>query len=123
MQQPFQQNAFGHQPFGQNAFQQSPFGQNAFQQNAFGQQSFQPGGFGSGTSQQKPFGQQSHFPATEAPGTGLQDTAPEAFSTAEDREEALKTLLSMGFDREISEKALRASFYNLETAIEYITSV
>jgi hypothetical protein len=32
-------------------------------------------------------------------------------------------MMAMGFERAQSEKALRASFYNVETAIEYITSV
>jgi UV excision repair protein RAD23 len=128
---PFGQHGFGQIPFGQhgfgqNTFGQSGFGQNAFGQSAFGQSGFGQSGFGQNTSKQTGFEQESHFPAIGTAANtvsgGLSDTSPEAFSTAENREEALKNLLAMGFDREQSEKALRASFYNVETAIEYITS-
>jgi UV excision repair protein RAD23 len=125
--QPFQQNAFGHQPFqqnpfGQHSFQQNPFGQYSFPQNPAGQHSFEANPSGQHSFEANPSGQQPPIPATGTT-SGLADTSPESFSTPEDREEALATLLAMGFERSQSEKALRASFYNVETAIEYITSV
>jgi hypothetical protein len=114
MQNPFQQNSFMQQPFQQNSFTQQPFQQNSFTQQPYQQQSFEEGGFE----------HQTQFPAAAGGGgSGMAETTPESFSTAEDREEALQTMIAMGFERSKSEKALRASFYNVETAIEYITSV
>ena len=100
-------NSFMNQPFQQNSFMQQPF-----QQDALAQQSFQPAAFTP----------QSRLPATETPGD-LPDTTPESFSTAEEREDALQSLLSMGFDRSQSEKALRACLYNLHAAVDHLTSV
>lgn len=76
-----------------------------------------PGSFGGSSSSP-----QSHFPTPTA-NTGLEDTSPDAFTTAQDREDALQALTAMGFEKSQAEKALRASYYNVDTAIEYITSV
>jgi hypothetical protein len=78
---------------------------------------------GSGSSEQSTFGQQSHFPASSSAGTGLEGASPEDFSTAEEREEAIKTLTGLGFPKAQAEKALRASFYNVEVAANYLLSV
>ncbi len=120
--QPFGQSSFGQSSFGQSSFGQNSFGQNTFQQPSFGQNTFQQPSFNQSSLNQNQFGAQSQFPATGA-ASGLSDTPPDAFSTPEDREEALQALLNMGFEKSQSEKALRASYYNVETAIEYITSV
>ncbi len=107
MNQPFQQNSFTQQSFEQNSFTRQPFGQNSFTQQPFQQPAFTP---------------PSQLPATQTTGD-LSDTTPESFSTAEERKEALENLLVMGFDRSQSEKALRACLYNVNAALDYLTSV
>lgn len=64
----------------------------------------------------------SSFGATAA-SNSLADTSPEAFSTPEDRAQALETLLAIGFPKSKCEQALRATFYNVEAAAELIASV
>lgn len=113
--QPFQQN-----PFGANAFQQNPFGANAFQNNSFGQNAFSQPGFGSSAFNQNQFvpPPQPQIPSTGAAGGFSADPLP----NTKEREESLNSLVTMGFDRDDSEKALRASSYNVDIALDYLTS-
>ncbi|CAF1198772.1 unnamed protein product [Rotaria sordida] len=118
MQSPFGQDPFMQQSFQPHSFMQSPFQANSFGQNAFSQHAIRP---------QTHFQPQAHYPpqtqyqphhqtgSTTTPGAS-------AHPSASERDEALQTLLAMGFDREQSEKALRASAYTPELAIEFITS-
>ena len=59
-----------------------------------------------------------------APATGAVPTLPaDSFLSAENREKALRELTDMGFDRSQAELALRASFYHVERAAEYLITV
>lgn len=56
--------------------------------------------------------------------TGTSQTASQdSFLSAEMREKALKELTDMGFERTQAELALRASFYHVERAADYLLSV
>lgn len=56
-----------------------------------------------------------------APASGTVPTLPaDSFLSAENREKALRELTDMGFDRAQAELALRASFYHVERAAEYL---
>lgn len=113
--QPFQQN-----PFGANAFQQNPFGANAFQNSSFGQNAFSQPGFGQSGLNQNQYGP----PPPQIPSTGTAGGfSAEPLLNTKEREEALNSLVTMGFDRDDSEKALRASSYNVDIALDYLTSV
>ena len=50
-------------------------------------------------------------------------TVTKSAAVPEEHQEALEMLLAMGFERSQAEKALRASFYDLERAVEYLASV
>ncbi|CAF1058962.1 unnamed protein product [Rotaria magnacalcarata] len=60
--------------------------------------------------------QQPRPTPTDNPAAASQDT----FLSAEAREKALRELTDMGFDRGQAELALRASFYHVERAAEYL---
>lgn len=49
--------------------------------------------------------------------------AQDSFLSPENREKALRELTDMGFDRAQAELALRASFYHVERAAEYLITV
>lgn len=60
-------------------------------------------------------------PAGTAPSTGNAPAASQdSFLSSDAREKALRELTDMGFDRGQSELALRASFYHVERAAEYL---
>jgi UV excision repair protein RAD23 len=64
--------------------------------------------------------QQQQQPRT-TPATGTTPTASQdSFLSAEAREKALNELTDMGFERTQAEQALRASFYHVERAAEYL---
>lgn len=63
--------------------------------------------------------QQPRTAPTDTPSAATQ----ESFLSAETREKALRELTDMGFDRTQSELALRASFYHVERATEYLVTV
>jgi len=112
-QSPFgMQNSFMNQPFQQNSFMQQSFDQNSFTRQPFGQNSFT----------QQPFQQPTYTPPPQPPATNPTNDL-DSFSTAESREEALQNLLAMGFDRSQVEKALKACLYNVNAALDYLTSV
>lgn len=50
-------------------------------------------------------------------------TVTKSAAVPEEHQEALEMLLAMGFERSQAEKALRASFYDVERAVEYLASV
>lgn len=65
--------------------------------------------------------QQQQPGTTPATGTGNTPAAgQESFLSPETREKALRELTDMGFDRTQAELALRASFYHVERAAEYL---
>jgi hypothetical protein len=67
--------------------------------------------------------QQQQQPRT-TPATGTTPTASQdSFLSAEAREKALNELTDMGFERTQAEQALRASFYHVERAAEYLITV
>jgi UV excision repair protein RAD23 len=53
---------------------------------------------------------------------GLPVPSQDSFLSAENRDKALSELTEMGFDRALAEQALRASFYHVERAAEYLLS-
>ncbi|CAF1081758.1 unnamed protein product [Adineta ricciae] len=60
-------------------------------------------------------------PTRPAPASGTTPAASQdSFLSAESREKALRELTDMGFDRAQAELALRASFYHVERAAEYL---
>lgn len=71
-----------------------------------------------------PAQQQQQQPAqsqpTQASGTAPTGGASDSFLSAETREKALRELTDMGFERAQAELALRASFYHVERAAEYL---
>ena len=71
-----------------------------------------------------PAAPQQPQPARPAPASGTTPTASQdSFLSAESREKALRELTDMGFDRARAELALRASFYHVERAAEYLITV
>ena len=58
-----------------------------------------------------------------APTDNTTDSSQNSFLSAEAREKALNELTDMGFDRTQAEVALRASFYHVERAAEYLITV
>jgi len=67
--------------------------------------------------------QQQQQPRT-TPATGTTPTASQdSFASPEAREKALNELTDMGFERTQAEQALRASFYHVERAAEYLITV
>ncbi|CAF3693359.1 unnamed protein product [Adineta steineri] len=65
--------------------------------------------------------QQQQQPTRPAPPTGNAPAASQdSFLSAEAREKALSELTDMGFERAQAELALRASFYHVERAAEYL---
>lgn len=99
----------------QNPFQHTPFGG----ASSYPQPTYNPSAAAASTTTTT---NQSAYVPSGGSG-GFEDVHPEAFSTEEDREGALRTLTGMGFEENIAEKALRATFYNVEAAVDYITSV
>lgn len=65
---------------------------------------------------QQPQQQTRPAPSSETAPAASQD----AFLSAENREKSLRELTDMGFDRAQAELALRASFYHVERAAEYL---
>jgi len=64
---------------------------------------------------------QQQQPSRTTPATGNAPAATQdSFLSPEAREKALTELTDMGFDRVQSEQALRASFYHVERAAEYL---
>ncbi|CAF3674487.1 unnamed protein product, partial [Rotaria sp. Silwood1] len=63
--------------------------------------------------------QQQQSPQT-TPTDNTSAAAQDTFSSAEAREKALRELTDMGFERSQAELALRASFYHVERAAEYL---
>ncbi|CAF0742032.1 unnamed protein product [Rotaria sp. Silwood1] len=111
----------------QSPFGQDPFMQQSFQPNSFMQKPFQAQGFGQNPYPQHNFPAQTQYPSqTEfpvpQPTNNYTNSSSNNFPSASEREEALQTLLGMGFERTLAEKALRASAYTPELAIEFITS-
>ena len=71
-----------------------------------------------------PTPQQQPTRPTPAPASGNTPAASQdSFLSAESREKALRELTDMGFDRAQAELALRASFYHVERAAEYLITV
>jgi len=71
-----------------------------------------------------PTQQQQPQPSRPTPATGNAPAASQdSFLSPEAREKALTELTDMGFDRAQSELALRASFYHVERAAEYLITV
>jgi len=64
--------------------------------------------------------QQAQSQSAQASGNAPAGGAADSFLSAEAREKALRELTDMGFDRAQSELALRASFYHVERAAEYL---
>ena len=142
MASPLKSNSFGNQqfgqiPFGQHSLQPNQLGAGGLGSSAFSMNQFGAGGLGASSHSSNPLGQggfdlgslslgggglPSSSGASAASNT-LADTSPESFSTSEERAQSLQLLVSMGFDKTQSEQALRASFYNVEMAVELITSV
>lgn len=65
--------------------------------------------------------QPSAQPAPSA--SGAPAASQDSFLSAEAREKALRELTDMGFERGQAELALRASFYHVERAADYLLSV
>lgn len=77
----------------------------------------------SASSQQQPASvQQQPSQAASASGNAP-STGQDSFLSPENREKALKELTDMGFERRQAELALRASFYHVERAAEYLITV
>lgn len=67
-----------------------------------------------------PVQQQQQQQPAQASGTTETGGASDSFLSAESREKALQELTDMGFDRTQAELALRASFYHVPRAAEYL---
>ena len=77
----------------------------------------------SASSQQQPASVQQQ-PSQSASASGTAPSAgQDSFLSPENREKALKELTDMGFERRQAELALRASFYHVERAAEYLITV
>lgn len=116
---------FGSSGMMQNSFQPNLLSPSSFSQNTFPQPMYNPGAATASSATTQQFQQPAYVPpaSTGAFVGGFEDTNPGASSMSEDREDALRSLISMGFAEDVSQEALRASFYNVETAIDLITSV
>lgn len=111
--------------------QQNPFGSSAFPSNSFSQSTYNPSAGATTTSSSSSssatnqFNPSAYVPSASggAVGGGFGDVNPEDFTTVEDRDGALRSLVGMGFDEDLSQQALQASYYNVEAAVDLITSV
>lgn len=115
---------FGSSGMMQNSFQSNLLSPSPFSQNTFPQPMYNPGAATASSATTQQFQQPAYVPpaSTGAFVGGFEDTNPGASSMSEDHEDALRSLISMGFAEDVSQEALRASFYNVETAIDLITS-